>query len=132
MRLKQFLTAASVLLASTAPFSSLTTVSATKLAQVQSPLSMEPVCETSEDQLNIAQTGAEAEAEAETEMITMILEGLKMIKRPAVICNQGNPADHKSKINVVDTHRHEYINHDHEKDGDHVTISNGKCKGKCK
>ena len=78
-------------------------------------------CLSSSEQVGekLAQTGAEAG-------FGMILEGLKMIKRPSVVCNGGNPYDHKSKINMVDTHRHEYIKHVHLKDGDHVTVSNGK------
>ena len=52
-------------------------------------------------------------AQTEQNMIADIMK----LKRPTVICNGGNPADHKSKIMFVDTHNDSYVLHRHDGHG---------------
>ena len=86
----------------------------------------------SEEQLILAaqtnaETGAEAGAGAQAEMLMEILKILALLKRPSVICNGGNPGDHKTKINFIDTHEDNYVTHVHDGSGGSSTIvSDGK------
>ena len=50
-------------------------------------------------------------------MIDGIIKIMELLPRPTVIANGGNPADHKSKINYVDTHEDVYVTHEHNIDG---------------
>ena len=52
----------------------------------------------------------------------MIIMGLKMLQRDTNLCNCGNPADNKPKVHIIDTHRTEYVRHDHRMDGEHVVV----------
>ena len=56
-----------------------------------------------------------------------ILKILALLKRPSVICNGGNPGDHKTKINFIDTHEDNYVTHVHDGSGGSSTVvSDGK------